>query len=34
MSNHTGNVGRVLNYLKNHQGITSMESFELFGATR
>lgn len=34
MNNHTGNVGRVLDYLKNHQGITSMESFELFGATR
>lgn len=25
MNNHTGNVGRVLDYLKNHQGITSMK---------
>jgi len=35
MKKHTGNVGRVLNYMKTHKkGITSMQAFELFGATR
>lgn len=34
MKNHKGNVGRVLEYLKTHKGITSMQAFELFGATR
>ena len=34
MKKHSGNVGRVLEYLKTHKGITSMQAFELFGATR
>ncbi len=35
MKKHTGNVGRVLSYLKSHKkGISSMLAFELFGATR
>lgn len=34
MKEHKGNVGRVLEYLKTHKGITSMQAFELFGATR
>lgn len=34
MKNHIGNIGRVLEHLKNNEGITSMESFELYGATR
>lgn len=34
MKKHSGNVGRVLKYLKTHKGITSMQAFELFGATR
>ena len=36
MKKHKGNVGRVLKYLKTHKksGITSMQAFELFGATR
>lgn len=35
MKKHSGNVGRVLDYLKTHKkGITSMQAFELFGATR
>lgn len=35
MKNHSGNTGRVLNYLKRHKkGITSMEAFDMFGATR
>lgn len=34
MKKCTGNIGRVLEYLKNHNGITSMQAFELFGATR
>lgn len=29
-----GNTARVLKYLQTHSGITSMEAFELFGATR
>ena len=28
------NTARVLKYLQTHNGITSMEAFELFGATR
>lgn len=31
---HKGNIGRVLEHLKNHDGITSMQAFELFGVTR
>ena len=34
MKKHKGNVGRVLEYLKTHDGITSIQAFELFGATR
>ena len=35
MKEHKGNVGRVLEYLKTHKkGITSMQAFDLFGATR
>ena len=35
MKNHKGNVGRILDYLKKHkEGITSMQAFEIFGATR
>lgn len=35
MKKHTGNTGRVLEYLKSHKrGITSIQAFELFGATR
>lgn len=31
----TGNTGRVLEYLKTHKkGISSMQAFEMFGATR
>lgn len=33
--NHKGNTGRVLEYLKTHKkGITSIQAFEMFGATR
>ncbi len=35
MKKHKGNVERVLKYLKTHKkGITSMQAFEMFGATR
>ena len=35
MKEHKGNVGRVLEYLKTHKkGITSIQAFDLFGATR
>ena len=35
MKEHKGNVGRVLEYLKKHEsGITSMQAFNMFGATR
>lgn len=35
MKKHTGNTGRVLEYLKSHKrGITSMQAFQLFGVTR
>jgi len=35
MKKHSGNIGRVLDYLKTHKkGITSMQAFDLFGATR
>ena len=34
MKEHGGNIGRVLEYLRNNKGITSMEAFELFGVTR
>lgn len=35
MKKHKGNVGRILQYLKTHKrGITSIEAFERFGATR
>lgn len=30
----SGNTKRVLDYLKTNKGITSMEAFEMFGATR
>lgn len=30
----SGNTGRVLEYMKTHKGITSMQAFQLFGATR
>lgn len=29
-----GNTKRVFDYMKSHRGITSMEAFTLFGATR
>jgi hypothetical protein len=29
-----GNCARILEYLKSHEGITSKEAFEHFGATR
>ena len=34
MKNLRGNTNRVYQYLKTHKGITSMQAFELFGATR
>lgn len=34
MKKHFGNTGRILEHLKNNQGITSMEAFEKYGATR
>lgn len=34
MKEHSGNTGRILEYLKSHKGITSMEAFDKFGATR
>ena len=34
MQKLTGNTSRVLKYLESHEGITSMEAFEKFGATR
>ena len=34
MKKHSGNTGRILDYLKKNGGITSMEAFEKFGATR
>lgn len=34
MKKHFGNTGRVLEHLKNNRGITSMEAFERYGATR
>ena len=35
MKKHSGNIGRVLDYLKKHKkGISSKEAFEKFGATR
>ena len=34
MKKHSGNTGRILDYLKENKGITSMEAFEKFGATR
>lgn len=30
----SGNTKRVYQYMKTHSGITSMEAFEMFGATR
>lgn len=29
-----GNTGRIFEYMKTHDGITSMEAFKLFGVTR
>lgn len=34
MQKLTGNTSRVLKYLESHKGITSIEAFEKFGATR
>lgn len=34
MTKVSGNTQRVLEYLKTHEGITSMQAFEMFGATR
>ena len=34
MKKHSGNTGRILEYLKKNKSITSMEAFEKFGATR
>lgn len=34
MKNLRGNTNRVYQYLKTHKGITSVQAFELFGATR
>lgn len=34
MKSFRGNTGRVLKYLQENDGISSMEAFELFGATR
>ena len=35
MGKHKGNVGRVLQFMKTHKrGISSIEAFERFGATR
>lgn len=34
MTGMRGNTSRVLEYLKKHEGITSKEAFEHFGATR
>lgn len=30
----SGNTRRVFEYMKTHKGITSMQAFQLFGATR
>ena len=34
MNGCRGNTGRVLKYLQENDSISSMEAFELFGATR
>lgn len=34
MNSPRGNTGRVLKYLQENDSISSMEAFELFGATR
>lgn len=34
MKSPRGNTGRVLKYLQENESISSMEAFELFGATR
>ena len=34
MKNLRCNTNRVYQYLKTHKGITSVQAFELFGATR
>lgn len=34
MKKFSGKTGKIYEYLKTHKGITSMEAFELFGATR
>lgn len=34
MKSPRGNTGRVLKYLQENDSISSMEAFELFGATR
>lgn len=34
MKSPRGNTGRVLKHLQENENISSMEAFELFGATR
>lgn len=34
MKKFRGNTGRVYEYLRTHEGISSKEAFEMFGATR
>lgn len=34
MKKFSGKTGKIYEYLKNDKGITSMQAFELFGATR
>ena len=34
MKKFRGNTGRVYEYLRTHEGISSKQAFEMFGATR
>lgn len=34
MKKYSGNTGRILQHLQQRGGITSVEAFELYGATR
>lgn len=34
MKKFSGKTGKIYEYLKTHEGITSIKAFELFGATR
>lgn len=34
MKKHSGNTGRVLNYMRTHKSISSKVAFDKFGATR